>query len=111
MFGGIGFLLNGNLLVGVRKGSLVLRLGPEPLDCLYSVFMAKLVRIRRHALEQGGALKLCDVHPHTRRVFEACHLDKYFDFAPDQETAVAALANRPPATPSPVHGHNGSHNN
>jgi TfoX/Sxy family transcriptional regulator of competence genes len=29
MFGGIGFLLNGNLLVGVRKGSLVLRLGTE----------------------------------------------------------------------------------
>src|SRR3989442_11263941 len=49
---------------------MVLRLGPEPLDCLYSVFMAKLVRIRRPALEQGGALKLCDVHPHTRRVFE-----------------------------------------
>ena len=29
MFGGIGFLLNGNLLVGVRKDSLIVRLGPE----------------------------------------------------------------------------------
>jgi TfoX/Sxy family transcriptional regulator of competence genes len=29
MFGGIGFLLNGNLLVGVWKDSLVVRLGPE----------------------------------------------------------------------------------
>ena len=29
MFGGIGFLLNGNLLVGVRKDSLLVRLGPE----------------------------------------------------------------------------------
>ena len=29
MFGGIGFLLNGNLLVGVRKDSLLARLGPE----------------------------------------------------------------------------------
>ena len=32
MFGGIGFLLNGNLLVGVWKDSLVVRLGPEEGD-------------------------------------------------------------------------------
>jgi TfoX/Sxy family transcriptional regulator of competence genes len=32
LFGGIGFLLNGNLLVGVRKDSLVARLGPEKSD-------------------------------------------------------------------------------
>jgi hypothetical protein len=29
MFGGIGFLLKGNMLVGVWKESLVVRLGPE----------------------------------------------------------------------------------
>src|SRR6516165_507097 len=29
MFGGISFLLNGNLLVGVWKDSLIVRLGPE----------------------------------------------------------------------------------
>ena len=29
MFGGTGFLLNGNLLVAVRKDSLLVRLGPE----------------------------------------------------------------------------------
>ena len=29
MFGGVGFLLNGNLLVGVRKDSLIVRLGPD----------------------------------------------------------------------------------
>jgi hypothetical protein len=29
MFGGAGFLLNGNLLVGVWKESLVVRLGPD----------------------------------------------------------------------------------
>jgi TfoX/Sxy family transcriptional regulator of competence genes len=29
MFGGIGFLLNGNMLVGVWKDSLIARLGPE----------------------------------------------------------------------------------
>lgn len=29
MFGGLGFLLNGNLLVGVWQHSLIVRLGPE----------------------------------------------------------------------------------
>jgi TfoX/Sxy family transcriptional regulator of competence genes len=32
MFSGIGFLLNGNLLVGVRKDSLLVRLDPEQSD-------------------------------------------------------------------------------
>ena len=32
MFGGIGFLLNGNLLVGVWKDSLIVRLDPEAYD-------------------------------------------------------------------------------
>jgi TfoX/Sxy family transcriptional regulator of competence genes len=32
MFGGVGFLLNGNLLVGVRKESLLVRLDPEESD-------------------------------------------------------------------------------
>ena len=29
MFGGLGFLLNGNMLVGVWKNSLIVRLGPD----------------------------------------------------------------------------------
>lgn len=32
MFGGIGFLLNGNMLVGVWKESLIVRLVPEGYD-------------------------------------------------------------------------------
>jgi TfoX/Sxy family transcriptional regulator of competence genes len=32
MFGGIGFLLSGHLLVGVRQDELLVRLGPEQSD-------------------------------------------------------------------------------
>ena len=32
MFGGVGFLLHGNLLVGVWKDSLIVRLGPDGRD-------------------------------------------------------------------------------
>ena len=32
MFGGIGFLLNGNMCVGIWKNSLIARIGPERYD-------------------------------------------------------------------------------
>lgn len=32
MFGGVGFLLNGNMLVGVWKTSMIVRLGPDNYD-------------------------------------------------------------------------------
>jgi anti-anti-sigma factor len=75
---------------GCRK--MVLSLGPGSPDCLYSVFLAKLFTVRRRLVEAGGGLKLCDVTDDVRRVFEACHLQDYFDFAPDLETAVARFS-------------------
>jgi hypothetical protein len=74
---------------GCRK--LVFSLGPGEVECLYSVFLAKLVMIRRYLAECGGKLKICEATPDTMGVFEACHLKDYFDFLPDQEAAVAAL--------------------
>ena len=32
MFGGIGFLLHGNMLVGVWKNSMIVRVGPDSYD-------------------------------------------------------------------------------
>ncbi len=75
---------------GCRK--MVFNLGPGALQCLYSVFLSKLVMFQRVMREHGGALKLCDVTPEVRDVFEACRLNDLFDFAPDQPTALAAFA-------------------
>jgi anti-anti-sigma factor len=79
---------------GCRK--MVFSLGPEALECLYSVFLAKLVMFQRLLREHGGALKLCDATPEVREVFQACRLDDLFDFAPDRHTAAAALAQQSP---------------
>jgi anti-anti-sigma factor len=79
---------------GCRK--LVLSLGPEKLDCLYSVFLAKLVMLRRRMRECGGVLKLCDVSPEVIGIFEATHLKDFFDFVKDQPTAIAALSQPKP---------------
>jgi anti-anti-sigma factor len=70
---------------------LALSLGPEAPRCLYSVFLAKLISVRRRALEAGGRLVLCDVSPAVLDVFDACQLREYFDFAPDMAGAIAEL--------------------
>ncbi|HLJ91792.1 MAG TPA: hypothetical protein VKU02_01235 [Gemmataceae bacterium] len=76
---------------GCRK--LIFCLGPGVLDCLYSVFMATLVMVRRTLIDHGGVLKLCEVAPATLEVFQACRLKEFFEFEPDQATALAVLGN------------------
>jgi hypothetical protein len=75
---------------GCRK--LALSLGPEPPDCLYSVFLAKLVSVRNAVRRLEGRLVLCETAPVTYQVFEACLLHREFDFAADFAAAVVALA-------------------
>lgn len=71
---------------------MVLWLGPEIIDCLYSILLAKLVTVRRRLNERGGKLVLCEVPDVVQGVFEVCHLKSFFTFAPNKETALAALA-------------------
>jgi anti-anti-sigma factor len=75
---------------GCRK--MALSLGPGQIYCLYSVFLAKIVTLRRLLTEQDGRLAICEATPETIEVFDACHLKDYFDFAPDVATAVARLS-------------------
>jgi hypothetical protein len=75
---------------GCRK--LALSLGPETPDCLYSVFLAKLVSVRNTLLKVGGRMVLCEVGPVAKSVFEACLLHREFTFVPDFEAAVAHFA-------------------
>jgi hypothetical protein len=75
---------------------LVLALGPEAPQLIYSVFMGKLLMVRRRIQDAGGALKLCDVPPTVRSVFDALQLTQYFEFHADRAAAVAAFAQPSP---------------
>ena len=75
---------------GCRK--LALSLGPEPPECLYSIFLAKLVSIQRRLNQAGGVFKLAHVSPEIFKIFEACRLQTLFEFCPDQKTALADFA-------------------
>jgi anti-sigma B factor antagonist len=74
---------------GCRK--LVVSIGPEPPQLIYSVFVGKLVMVRRLLQEKGGALKLCEVSPHVRGMFDALQLSQYFEFYADQAAALASF--------------------
>jgi anti-anti-sigma factor len=74
---------------GCRK--LVLSLGPKEPEFLYSVFLAKLVMLRRRLQEAGGAIKICQASENVKSVFEACRLEDLFDFVPDPAAAVTAF--------------------
>lgn len=78
---------------GCRK--LALSLGPKEPQFLYSVFLAKIVMVRRRLHEVGGTLKICYATDNVKSVFEACKLDDIFDFCPDFDTAVAAFGAGP----------------
>jgi anti-sigma B factor antagonist len=78
---------------GCRK--VVFSIGPEPPQLIYSVFVGKVLMLRRLLQENGGALKLCEVSPHVRGVFDALQLSQYFEFYPNQVSALASFNETP----------------
>ena len=74
---------------GCRR--MVLALGDDTLECVYSMFLAKLIMVRRVLLEHEGRMVLCEVGPVTRGILDACKLLGYFEIEPDVGTAAAAL--------------------
>ena len=75
---------------GCRK--MALSLGPESPECMYSIFLAKLITLQRVLREHGGGLILCHVRPVVREIFAACCLEQLFCFRPDFEAALAEWA-------------------
>jgi anti-anti-sigma factor len=75
---------------GCRK--LVLCLGPGDFECLYSVFLAKLINVQRKMDAVGGTMALAELSENTQDVFRATGLDKHFKFFPDRTSAIKALA-------------------
>lgn len=77
---------------GYRK--VVLCLERKDLTCLYSVYLAKLVTIRRRLLECGGVFVICEASPEVLGVLDACHLRSHFPCVPDRAAALTLLQRR-----------------
>jgi hypothetical protein len=66
-----------------------LAMGPDTPDCMYSVFLAKLIGLQRRLKEIGGELKLCECTKQVVGILDACVLLDRFDLVPDFQTALA----------------------
>lgn len=67
--------------------NLALSLGPQTPECMYSVFLAKLIGLQRRLRELGGSLKLCECTAQVVDILRACVLLDRFDVVPDTATA------------------------
>lgn len=74
---------------------IALSLGPETPECLYSVFLARLISLQRRLTEAGGGLKLCECAPQVLDILDACVLLDRFDIVADPKTALAQWGVRP----------------
>ena len=70
---------------------MALGLGHDQLDCLYSMFLGKLVATRRTILEQDGHMYLCEVGPASLGVLKTCRLTDLFEVHADMDAAVKSL--------------------
>jgi anti-anti-sigma factor len=70
---------------------LILCLGPTDPDCLFSVFLAKLIHLKRRLENAGGTLVLAQASDNVRHIFAITGLEKYFTFHPDVATALKEL--------------------
>ncbi|HZZ79927.1 MAG TPA: hypothetical protein VFE62_15515 [Gemmataceae bacterium] len=72
--------------------AVVLMLGPDEVDCLLSVFFAKVLNLQRRLDSVEGKLALAQVNDDTRELFRIAGIEKYFSFYPDRQSAVKALS-------------------
>ncbi len=57
-----------------------------------SQMLGVLVDIWRRLRDYGGRLLICGINPQLNRVFRITNLDRIFEFYPDRDAAVTALA-------------------
>ncbi len=72
--------------------NLVLVLGPENPGCMFSVFLAKLLNLKKRLDAVGGRLVLANVHPEALKVLQVVGVEKFFTYYPDEAKALAALS-------------------
>jgi anti-anti-sigma factor len=78
-----------NLVTHDSCRKMALSLGPESPECMYSIFLARLITLQRVLREHDGELVLCHAQPEVHDIFAACSLDQLFHFLPDFDAALA----------------------
>jgi anti-anti-sigma factor len=53
-----------------------------------TIILGRLLKLRRAAVERGGAVRLVGVHPMVRRILNICRLEPLFEFFPSMADAI-----------------------
>jgi anti-anti-sigma regulatory factor len=87
-------MLGDELAETIERGpcrALVVGLGFDMLECIYSMFLGILISTRRRMLDRGGQMHLCEVGPASLGVLKTCKLTELFEIHSDMDAAVKAL--------------------
>ena len=71
--------------------SVILSLGPDDPKCLFSIFLARLVNLKKRLELAGGTLALTDVSVDTKKIFQVAGIEKFFQFHDTVEAALKAM--------------------
>ena len=64
----------------------------ENVEFMSSAMIGKLVHFGNMCKEQKVALRLCDINPNVKKVFDLMRLDKLFGIDKDVESSMSKLA-------------------
>ncbi len=78
------------IIADEKINKVALSLGPN-MECMYSVFLGKMISLQRQLTELGGKFAICHVSPQVKSIFAACKLDDRFCFAEDFPSAIIEL--------------------
>lgn len=77
-----------------QAGSLHLILDFRHVRFLSSAVLGLLIRISKRVHEQGGELRLCNIHPGIYEVFKITRLTNVFDIYEDVNSAMQSFSDR-----------------
>lgn len=77
----------------LAAGRVLLLVDLSQVDYVSSVGMRMFLAVMRSAHRQGGALKLCGVHPHVLNVFKLAGFDRVLSIVATRAEAESAFLN------------------
>jgi anti-sigma B factor antagonist len=77
-----------------EEGAHKLVINLAEVSFLSSAALNRLILLKKKILQHEGDLKLVEMKPEIRRVFEISRLDTFFDILDDQATALEQLCQR-----------------
>jgi anti-sigma B factor antagonist len=77
-----------------QAGSIRLVLDFRHVKFLSSAVLGLLIRISKRIYEQGGELRLCNIHPGIYEVFKITRLTSVFDIHEDVDSAIQSFSDR-----------------